>query len=160
MSKRFKPQDYFRYPRLGIKWRRPKGLQSKLRLKIGGAGKLVAVGYGTNSEKRNTINGLKYAVVSNVKQLEESDAKAVIISSSTGSKKALEISEKAAGLGIKILNMKKVRKSRAILKNLQDKKAAASKGAGKKEDGKKKDEALPEEEKPHGKKKTPPEAKE
>ncbi|MBI2172681.1 MAG: hypothetical protein HYT73_00530 [Candidatus Aenigmarchaeota archaeon] len=159
MSKRFKSQDYFRYPRLGIKWRRPKGLQSKLRLKIGGAGKLVAVGYGTSRERRNTINGVRYAVVSNAEQLGQTDSRTVIISSATGSKKALEISEKAAGLGIKILNMKKVRKSRAILKKLRDKKTAPSKDAGKKEDAKKKEEALPEEEKPREKTKAPAEAK-
>ncbi|MBI3190422.1 hypothetical protein HYZ41_01825 [archaeon] len=45
MSKRFKSQDHFRYKRLGKRWRRPVGWQSKLRLKKGGSGMSVAVGY-------------------------------------------------------------------------------------------------------------------
>ncbi len=150
MSKRFKSQDYFRYPRLGIKWRKPKGLQSKLRLKKKGAGMLVDVGYGTSRAKRNTINGLRYAVVSNAKQLDSTDSKAVIISSATGARKALEISEKAAGLGIKILNMKKVRRSRRILSNIKERKTAPrkeKKEAEKKDEAPKKKEAAAEENK-------------
>ena len=123
MSKKFKTQDYFRYPRLKNKWRRPKGLQSKLRLKKGGSGMLVSIGYGTKDLDRHTISGMKYAVVSNVKQLGNTDAKAVVISSGTGGKKSLEIAAKAKELGIKVLNMKKVRKSERVEKKIASKKA-------------------------------------
>src|SRR3989338_8406987 len=127
MSKKFKTQDYFRYPRLGDRWRRPKGHQSKLRKSKGGSGMLVSIGYGTKHSERHVISGIKYAIVSNINQLGTTDAKAVIISSGTGAKKSIEIASRAKELGIKVLNMKKVRKSIKVEKSISDKKSHTSK---------------------------------
>ena len=112
MSKKFKTQDYFRYPKLGKRWRRPKGLQSKLRLKKGGSGMLVSIGYRKKASERNRIGGLRYGVVSNAGELGRTEA--VIISSGVGSRKAAGISTRANEMGIKVLNMKKARKAERI----------------------------------------------
>ncbi len=138
MSKRFKPQGHFRYAKLGNRWRRPKGHQSKLRRGKGGSGMVVSIGYG--SKDRHTIAGLKYLVASNVKQLGNTDAKAIVISSGIGGKKTLEIYARAKELGIKVLNMKKVRKSEKVENKIASKKAPKTtekKDAAKKEEAKK-----------------------
>ncbi|MBI2579945.1 MAG: hypothetical protein HYW27_03520, partial [Candidatus Aenigmarchaeota archaeon] len=146
MSKKFKTQDYFRYPKLGKRWRRPKGLQSKLRLKKGGSGMLVSIGYGTKASQRNTVNGVKYCMVSNENDLSSADAKAVMISSGVGAKKTAEIAARAKELGVRILNMKKVKRAGKVNKAKQ-KKSAEKKVDGKKETGGKEGDSKKEEQK-------------
>ena len=53
---RFIRRDYTKRKNLGKKWRRPKGIDNKLRLNIKGHGKKISQGY--RSAKR--IRGLKY----------------------------------------------------------------------------------------------------
>ncbi len=129
MSKRFKSQDYFRYPRLGKKWRRPKGRQSKLRKKKGGSGLNVAIGYGTKRTEKNKINGMDFTLVRSLKDLENAKG-AIIISGTLGARKTNTVAAKARELGLKIINMKKVRKSESRAKEI----------AGRKEQKKKKKE--------------------
>ena len=154
MSKEFKSQDYFRYPRLGTKWRRPKGRQSKLRKKKGGSGMLVSIGYGTNSKSRFMIDGARFTVVRTMKDLKGAED-AVIISSSLGGRKTKAIAEKARQLNLRILNMKKVLKAertekmiavnKELRKKRKEKKAKAVKARKEKEKGKEpKSEAKPE----------------
>ena len=121
MSKRFKTQDYAKFKKLGIRWRKPSGRQSKLRVKKTGSGMLVKVGYRTAKSIRGKIrqntNKMGYdsgsegymdaPVISNISGL--AGKKAVIISSSVGLKKAKAILEKAADLGIKVLNGRRVK---------------------------------------------------
>ena len=107
MSKRFKTQDYAKFKKLGIRWRKPSGRQSKLRVKKTGSGMLVKVGYRTAKSIRGKIQGMDAPVVSNISQL--NGKKAVIISGSVGLKKAKAILEKAANLGIKVLNGRRVK---------------------------------------------------
>ncbi len=102
MSKRFKTQDYFRYRKLGRRWRRPVGLQSKLRLKKGGSGLRPAVGCGTAGKPLPLI-------VYNVNDLQKDCSNGVLIACPVGAKKGAAIAAKAKELGIKILNMKKAK---------------------------------------------------
>jgi len=111
MSKKFKAQDYFRYPKLGKKWRKPRGLQSKLRLRKGGSGMHVAVGYG----KKYTPQPL---LVRCAKDLENCP-NGVIFSSGLGSRKTAMLTLKAKEKGIRIFNMRKVKRAarlEAVLK--------------------------------------------
>ncbi len=139
MSRKFKSQDYFRYPRLGTKWRRPKGRQSKLRKRKGGSGMQVAIGHGTKNTEKNTINGMHFNVVRSLKDLENAQ-EAIIISRSLGAKKTKIVAEKAKQMNLKILNAKKMGKSA-----LREKEIAARKEASKKikkeKDGTKKETA-------------------
>jgi len=127
MSKRFKPQDYVRYKKLGLRWRKPKGHQSKLRVGKGGSGMLVKVGYG--SKPKETL-----ALITSVKDV--NNAKRGLIASGVGAKETLRIAEYAAKLGVKILNMKKIKRAQKLAKALQSRKETAKVKATKKEEEK------------------------
>lgn len=114
MSKDFKPQDYFRYKKLGKRWRKPKGLQSKMRSDIKGAGKRVKVGYRTEKKMRGLVRGLvKSKVVYSRKDIESLQKdEAIILASSLGKKKILEIAKEAEKRKISILNTKSVQSAK------------------------------------------------
>ena len=52
---KFKRQDYFKHKRLKIKWKRPKGRQSKLRVKKSGSGMKVSIGYGSPKKEKPVL---------------------------------------------------------------------------------------------------------
>lgn len=123
MSKRFKSQDFFRYPKLGKRWRKPRGLQSKLRLEKGGSGMKVAIGYGTKHAARPVL-------VKCLADLEKDCSNGIIFSSGLGSKKTALLAGKAKEKGIRIFNMKKAKRARrleAALKKSHEKKQVVSK---------------------------------
>lgn len=107
MSKEFKRQDSTRYLKLGkrkskIVWRRPKGRDSKMRLKRRNYPKQVSIGY-KNPKKESPL------LVKNLKDLGKTDKKTIIIAK-VGAKKKLEIIKKANDLGLQILNLKEDKK--------------------------------------------------
>ncbi len=111
IMKRKKPdflrQNWFRFPRLGEKWRRPRGRHSKLRKHEKNRGFLPKPGYGSPALVRGLHpSGLKEVRVFNAKELENLDPKqhAVRIASQVGRKKRMEIMKKAQELGLKVLN--------------------------------------------------------
>jgi large subunit ribosomal protein L32e len=132
MTKRFLRQDYTVHKRLKRKWRKPKGRQSKLRVRKGGSGKKVSIGYGKKKKEQPVI-------VKDLKALENIKGD-IIISSGLGSRKVIMISKKAKEAGIKILNMKKVKKALKKEKLLELKKEAGKKKEEKKKEEKKKEE--------------------
>jgi len=105
---RFVRQRIHTKKKLEEKWRRPKGLQSKLRLQKGGHGVLVKVGYRTSKDKRGSIKGLQPVIVSQKKDLESIDSKtqAIIISSNVGLRNKKVIIKEAESKGLLILNWK------------------------------------------------------
>ena len=110
MSKNFKQQDYFRYKKLGIKWRKPRGRQSKLRLGKGGSGRKPSVGYGTEKTKMHMIKGLRVFNIRTASQLGSlPENSGIFISGSVGSKKAVEIYKAASEKGFTVLNMRRVK---------------------------------------------------
>ncbi|MEK6887555.1 MAG: eL32 family ribosomal protein [Candidatus Aenigmatarchaeota archaeon] len=104
MSKRFKSQEYFRYPGLGTRWRRPRGLQSKLRIKKGGSGMKVDIGYGSAYKQQPVL-------IRNVKDFEKDCKAGVLIASGVGCKKVIALAAKAKELGLTVVNMKKAKKA-------------------------------------------------
>ncbi len=111
MKKRFKRQQFW-LKRLGERWRRPRGKQSKLRKEKGGR-KRVKVGFRTPKMIRGmlkTHEGAKpFVYVRSIADLANVDKEkeVAIISSSIGKKKYLEIVKRARELGIKIFNKRK-----------------------------------------------------
>jgi len=102
-------QDFHKKKRLAKKWRRPKGLQSKIRLKFRGKPKGVSIGYrGPKIVRGMNKTGLKQVFIRSINDLEGLDAKidGLIISSSFGAKKRIVILKKAKELGLSILNIK------------------------------------------------------
>ncbi len=104
---KFKRQEWFRQKCLGIKWRRPKGSQSKLRKGIKGRGKVPKPSYGSPKEVRG-LNSLGYKEIRvfNIKDLEKinPEKEIIVIGSTVGKKKRTEIIKRADELGIKISN--------------------------------------------------------
>lgn len=107
---KFIQQNYRFIKRLDKKWRKPKGLQSKLGVGKKGSGQKPNVGYKKQKEIRGKINGMAYVLVRNINDLAPvGKDKGIILASCIGARKSLEIARKAKELGISILNMKKVR---------------------------------------------------
>lgn len=113
MSKDFKPQDYFRYKKLGTRWQKARGRQSKLRKSKKGAGAMPNVGYRSPKKLRGLERGfIKATVVKSVEDMDSVKDEAVIISSSLGKRKAAEIARIAQQRNIRLLNNKSAEAAR------------------------------------------------
>ncbi len=102
-----KRQEYARYKKLGIKWRRPRGKTSKMRRYEAGKPDMPAIGYRTPRAIRNLHpSGYNDVLVHNMKELEalNPETEAARISASIGKRKKLMMLDKASELGIKVLN--------------------------------------------------------
>lgn len=130
MSKEFKTQDYFRYKRLGKRWRRPVGWQSKLRLRKGGSGRKVSIGFG--SPKEGELDEI--ITVRNVNDVILAKGRPIRIASSVGAKGTLAIAQKAKELDSRIVNAKKAKRALKISKHIADKKTKKKKDEEKKKE--------------------------
>lgn len=103
----FKRQEWFRYKKLGDSWRKPRGIHSKMRRGIKRRAPMVEVGYRGPVAARNLHpSGFEEVLVYNVAGLENIDPKvqAVRIGGTVGTKKRIAIEDRAAELGIRVLN--------------------------------------------------------
>ena len=103
-------QDNQRRKRLGrkLKWRKPKGIHSKIRHHFKGRRKMPSPGYKSPVKvKGYHSSGLKMTKIFSVKDIEKinKDTEGIIISKSVGTKKKLEILKKAKELKINVLNL-------------------------------------------------------
>ncbi len=146
------------------KWRSPRGLQNKQRLKRKGHVKSPSVGYGTPSEIKyiDSNTGLKKVLISNIKQLEDIDSKkeSVLISGKLGIKKKVELlkicQEKKLTVDNvkeiseyletveKSMKIKKTTKQKELERKTKEREEALKKKKGK-EDSKKSDKEVKEE---------------
>jgi large subunit ribosomal protein L32e len=132
--KRKKPnfiiQDYFRYKRLGRRWRKPRGRQSKLRKSKADSGFVPRIGYGADARIKHMkmVDGgyVKFSIVKNLDELNSMEkGGAVFIASGIGTKKLLEFQKKADDMGLVILNkrkMKKISRTEYKIKEIRKKK--------------------------------------
>ncbi len=103
----FTRQEGFRYKRLGNKWRKPKGLHSKMRKSLKYRPPMVKVGYrGPKATRGLHPSGFREIMVHNLKDMDKINPKleAARIAHSVGMKKRMEIEEKADEKKIRILN--------------------------------------------------------
>lgn len=103
----FRRQEWFRYKRLGLRWRRPQGGQSALRRHFGYRINVVSVGYRSPRLSRGLHpSGFAEVLVHNVRELEGVDAKrqAVRVAHGVGFRKRVEIQEEADKRKIRVLN--------------------------------------------------------
>lgn len=103
-------QDYQRRKRLGrkIKWRKPKGIHSKIRHHLKGRRKMPSPGYKSPSKVFGLhATGLKIIHVHSVSDVNnvKKENEGMIISSQVGIRKKAEILKKAKELGITALNL-------------------------------------------------------
>jgi len=103
----FYRQEWFRYQRLGLTWRKPQGGQSKLRRHYGYRINVVSIGYrGPRPSRGLHPSGFQEVLVYNPAQLKGIDPKtqAARIAHGVGGRKRDLIHEAADELGIRILN--------------------------------------------------------
>ena len=103
----FKRQEWFRYSKLGEKWRKPKGIHSKMKRCLKRRPPMVDIGYrGPKSVRNLHPSGFEEVLVYNVDGLEGIDPKkqAVRIGGTVGTKKRMAIEDRADELGIRVLN--------------------------------------------------------
>jgi large subunit ribosomal protein L32e len=104
---KFIRQESWRYKRIRGMWRKPKGIDSKMRLGVKGWPALVKVGYRGPSMARGLHpSGFHDILVHNVQELEKINSKtdAARLSSTLGTRKRLILLARARELGIKVLN--------------------------------------------------------
>lgn len=104
---KFTRPEAWRLKRLGEAWRKPKGLDNKMRLRIKGHPPIVGIGYGTSKDVRGLHpSGFEEVLVHNVKELEKiNPAKQVArIAHTVGSRKRSEMMKRAEELKITVLN--------------------------------------------------------
>ena len=106
----FGRQESWRYRRVHRSWRRPKGIDSKMRLKLGGRPRSVAVGYRSpNMIRGRTPSGHKEVIVFNSEELSKATPdKIVKIAHVVGQRKRIDIVEKAKSLGLHVANAGRV----------------------------------------------------
>ncbi len=103
----FRRQEWFRYKKLGVKWRKPKGKTSKTRRYEKGKPAMPSVGYRSPKATRGLHpSGYQDVLVRNIREIENLDpaTQAGRISASVGKRKKEVMLEKARELGIKVLN--------------------------------------------------------
>ena len=105
----FVRQESWRYKRIKENWRRPRGIDSKMRRKIKGWPKCPEAGYrGPKVARGLHPSGYEEVLVYNPDDLDKIDPKtqAARIAHTVGIKKRMEIIAKATSKGIRILNPK------------------------------------------------------
>lgn len=103
----FKRQEWHRYARLGEMWRRPKGIHSKTREGWHRRPPAVNIGFrGPKGVRGLHPSGFEDVLVHNVAELEALDPKtqAARVGGSVGTKKRIDIEDRADELGIRVLN--------------------------------------------------------
>jgi len=103
------------------KWRRPKGRDNKMRLKMKSRAPVVSVGYIGEKKKRGKIKGKTPIQVYNINDLENIKANNVAILGKIGNKKRIEVMKAAKEKNVKFTNhIKKIRSIKKWkLKNFQ-----------------------------------------
>ena len=104
---RFYRQEWFRHPRLGLKWRKPQGGQSKLRRHMGWRINVVSIGFrGPKSSRGLHPSGFREILVHAPSELKGVDPKthAIRIAGTVGGRKRQRILEDATELGLRVLN--------------------------------------------------------
>ena len=108
----FVRQESWRYKRLKENWRKPRGLDNKMRRKIKGWPPTVNVGYrGPKATRGLHPSGYKEVLAYNTKDLEEIDPKtqAIRIAHTVGKRKRAKILVESRKRKITILNLKEVK---------------------------------------------------
>ena|SRR3989338_1261679 len=145
-AKRRKPtftqQDTHKKAKLKEVWRRPRGIDSKLRLNNRGHKKSPSKGYKSPAAVRGlSRSGHEQIMVSSFKDLEGINTKTqgIILSGSLSMKKRAEIAKQAEEKGITILNMKSPSTYVAQVKAIMDERKKVKSEHEKTKDAKKKD---------------------
>ena len=101
-------QDNPKRKKLNDKWRKPKGIHSKIRHHFKGRRKMPSPGYKSPVNVRGFHStGLKIVIVSSINDIKKvnKEIEGAVVSGTVGMKKKLEILKKSKELNVKILNI-------------------------------------------------------
>ncbi len=120
---KFVRPESWRYYRLKESWRRPRGLDHKIRRKVKGWPAGVSVGYrGPKIARGLHPSGYREVLVHNSEELKNVDPKtqAVRIAHTVGKRNRVKIITEARRKKITILNVKKIREEKPLAKKEQE----------------------------------------
>ncbi len=105
-KRKFLRYPYYKHPKLGPAWRKPRGMHNKVRQSRKGKPPKVRSGYGFRRDLRHVHpSGLLEAVVHRPEELAGlGPGRAVRVGGRVGRKKRLEIQSKAREMGLRVLN--------------------------------------------------------
>jgi len=118
----FKRQEWFKCKRIGVSWRKPRGLHSGMRKQLKHRPAIVKTGYRSPSLVRGLHpSGLEDVLIHNVKELEMLDPKTqgARIASTVGKRKKIEIIKRSEELGIYLLNISDEKKRELLTLKLK-----------------------------------------
>ena len=104
---KFLRTEYHRLKRIQTTWRKPRGIDNKMRHKLKGKRKLPGTGYRNPTKVRGLHpSGFEIVHIHNLKELEAVDVETQVamIGRTVGSRKRTQIIDKAEELGVHILN--------------------------------------------------------
>ena len=108
----FKRQEWYRYKRLArSSWRKPSGMQSKVRLNRKYRPPMARIGYRKISSVRGLHpSGFQEIMVHKSSDLDglDPETQAVRIGAKVGNRKRLDIHDRANSLGLRILNQRRI----------------------------------------------------
>jgi large subunit ribosomal protein L32e len=104
----FKQQNFGKKKKIADRWKRPRGIQSKMRHRFKGYPIMVSKGWRSPAEVRGLDRlGNETVIVYNVQEVAKVEKhKAIVISGNVGNKKRMEIILKAEELKIPVVNIK------------------------------------------------------
>ena len=138
-------QDNPKRKKLNYKWRKPKGIHSKIRHHFKGRRKMPSPGYKSPvAVKGLHSTGLEMVRVVSAHEVSKIDksTQGIIVARTAGKKRKLEILKKAKELGVSVLNFnldERINKIEAFIKSKSHKKIETKKPEIKKEDKKQKE---------------------
>jgi len=108
-TKPFKRHQSDRYASVKQAWRKPKGIDNRVRRRFKGNLPMPKIGYGSNKKTRHLLpNGLKKLVVNNLREVDillmHNKTFAVEIAHGVSSRNRIPIVERAKALGLKVTN--------------------------------------------------------
>lgn len=119
---RFLRIGYTQYSKLGLrrknkqKYRKGKGGENKMRLKMKGHLRNVSIGFRSEEKTRGFVNGFEPVLIHNLEQLKKIQKNEIGIVAKMGNKKKIEIANYALKNNIRFLNLN----SKKFLSNIEE----------------------------------------
>lgn len=141
---RFLRIGYTQYSKLGLrrknkqKYRKGKGGENKMRLKMKGHLRNVDIGFRSEKDTRGLIRGLNPVLVYSVENLEKLNKNEIAIVAKIGDKKKMEIAQYAVKHNIRLSNLNAKKFLMEIEENMKKRKEDKAKKHGKKAEKEKK----------------------